>query len=358
MSRWNLAWLLGIVAVASLGFAVSQSAPSREKDKDYELVRLVVDVLDEVDHNYVRELPADAKRKLVEDMINGGLERLDPHSAFINPKRVQAVQQAEQGQVRRHRHPGRHRPPDRGMLTVISPMVGTPAYEAGVLAGDIIVKIDGKSTENMHVSEAVDLIQGDPGQKITLTVLPRGHQGAGGPGDDARRDRGAQRAGRPAQGGRPAANGTSCIDKDNKIAYIRLTDLQRDDGRRDAQGASRSCKKEGVRGLVIDLRNNPGGLLQAAVEISDLFLTEGRIVSTKGRNQQGRGLRCQAGRHAAAAGREVPDGHAGQQVQRQRQRDRVGRPAGPQAGRHHRRAQLRQGQRAEHHPRWRTAPAP
>src|SRR5437588_4838935 len=86
MSRWNLAWLVGIAAVASLGLAVSQSAPSRDKDKDYELVRLVMDVLSEVDHKYVRELDQDAKRKLVEDMINGGLARLDPHSAFINPR--------------------------------------------------------------------------------------------------------------------------------------------------------------------------------------------------------------------------------------------------------------------------------
>jgi len=86
MSRRNLAWLLGIIAVAVLGFAVSYSAPPRERDRDYELVRLMVDVLNEVDHKYVNDLDPDHKRKLVEDMINGGLERLDPHSAYINPK--------------------------------------------------------------------------------------------------------------------------------------------------------------------------------------------------------------------------------------------------------------------------------
>ena len=77
MSRWNLAWLVGIVGVSLLGFAASRSAPLRNKDKDYELVDLVVQVLDEVDHNYVRELDDSAKRKLVEDMVNGGLMRLD-----------------------------------------------------------------------------------------------------------------------------------------------------------------------------------------------------------------------------------------------------------------------------------------
>src|SRR5437588_9138274 len=86
MSLRNLGWLLGICVVALFGFAVSHSAPPREKDRDYELVRLVVDVLDEVDHKYVRNLDPVAKRKLVEDMVNGGLERLDPHSSFINAK--------------------------------------------------------------------------------------------------------------------------------------------------------------------------------------------------------------------------------------------------------------------------------
>src|ERR1700676_1536010 len=98
MPRRNLAWLLGIAGVALLGLAVSQSAPSREKDKDYELVRLIVDVLDEVDHKYVRELDPEAKRKLVEDMVNGGLERLDPHSAFINPKRYKQFAKDSRGE--------------------------------------------------------------------------------------------------------------------------------------------------------------------------------------------------------------------------------------------------------------------
>src|SRR5438105_10006751 len=97
MARQNLAWLLGIMGVALLGFAVSHSAPLREKDRDYELVRLLVDVLDEVDHKYVRGLDADAKRRLVEDMINGGLERLDPHSNFINAKEYRQFSRQSKG---------------------------------------------------------------------------------------------------------------------------------------------------------------------------------------------------------------------------------------------------------------------
>src|SRR5262249_1463998 len=174
MPRRNLAWILGIAAATVLGLAVSYSAPQRERDENYDLVRLLVDVLDEVDHKYVNKLDSERKRKLVEDMINGGLDRLDPHSIFISGKDFKQFNRQSEGsfggigiQLGYDRASGMQ-------LSVISPMVGTPAYEAGVLANDLIVKIDGKSTENMRVNDAVELIQGEPGQKITLTVLHEG----------------------------------------------------------------------------------------------------------------------------------------------------------------------------------------
>src|SRR5262249_23785500 len=126
MPRKNLAWLLGIIAVTVLGLAVSYSAPSREKDKDYELVRLLVEVMDEVDHRYVRGLDSDAKRKLIEDMLNGGLERLDTHSSYINPKEYKQFSKHSKGKFGGI---GIQITADRqtGQLQVISPMVGTPA---------------------------------------------------------------------------------------------------------------------------------------------------------------------------------------------------------------------------------------
>src|SRR5438270_6725202 len=135
MSRWNLAWLVGIPLVILLGLTLTYSAPPvRDKDQSYELVKLLVDVLAEVDQNYVRELDPAAKRRLVEDMINGGLERLDPHSTFfgaVEYKQFDGKSKGKFGGV------GIQVNLDRatGMLLVISPMVGTPAYEAGVLAG-------------------------------------------------------------------------------------------------------------------------------------------------------------------------------------------------------------------------------
>src|SRR6516165_6858986 len=153
MPRRNLAWLLGIVAV--FGFAVSHSAPSREKDRDYELVNLVVDVLHQVRHKYVNDVDPERERKLVEDMINGGLERLDPHSQYINPHDYKQFTKTSKGKFGGVGIQVGYDRQNRGALTVISPMPGTPAYDAGILAGDLVVKIDGKATESMRLSEAV-----------------------------------------------------------------------------------------------------------------------------------------------------------------------------------------------------------
>jgi carboxyl-terminal processing protease len=284
MPRWNLAWLLGISSVALLGYAVSHSAPPRAKDQDYELVRLVVDVLDEVDHKYVRPLDAQAKRKLVEDMVNGGLEHLDPHSGFINEKeykRFTLNNKGKFGGVGIQISVGRL---NAGQLTVISPMVDTPAYEAGVLAGDVVLKIDGKSTENMRVSEAVDLITGDPGTKVVLTVL---HEGSKQPVDlemtramiEVQSVLGDMR--HPTN----AKEWEFYIDKPNQIGYVRLISFSETTAA-ELRTVLGKLQKDGLRGLVLDLRANPGGLLRAAVEVSRMFLNEGRIVSTKGRNQQ------------------------------------------------------------------------
>src|SRR5262249_13345647 len=284
MSRRNL-WLLAAIAgVSLLGFTVSYSAPTREKDNDYELVRLVVDVLHEVRQRYVVDVDPDRERKLVEDMINGGLERLDPHSAYIPPREYKQFEKQSEGkfggvgiQVGFDRQ-------NRGQLTVISPMPGTPAYEAGVLAGDLIVKIDGKSTENMRMNEAVDLIQGDPGQKVTLTVL---HEGGKDP-IDVSITRAIIEISSVLGDQRKYDNLRAwdyMIDKGNKIGYTRLINFSKT-ASKEMREAVEELQREGVRGLIVDLRNNPGGLLKEAREVSDLFLSDGRIVSTKGRNHK------------------------------------------------------------------------
>jgi carboxyl-terminal processing protease len=286
MPRWNLAWLLGISAVSLLGLAVCYSAPQRDRDENYELVKLMVDVLQEVDHKYVQQLDRERKRKLVEDMINGGLDRLDPHSTYINARDYKQFSKQSKGkfggvgiQIGYDRTSGMQ-------LMVISPMVGTPAYEAGILAGDLIVKIDGKSTENLRLSDAVDLIQGDPGQKVTLTVLHEGSKETVDI-DIVRAEIAVQSVLGDCHRSDDEKEWEYVIDPTNKIAYIRLAAFS-ETATAELKKVVEQLQKDGVRGLVLDLRNNPGGLLSAAVEISDLFLTEGRIVSTKGRNAEER----------------------------------------------------------------------
>jgi carboxyl-terminal processing protease len=283
MSRRNLFWLLGIAAVSVFGMAVAYSATTREKEQDYELVRLLVDVLHEVRNKYVVELSPERERKLVEEMINGGLERLDPHSQYINSRDYKQFDKQSEGkfggigiEVGFDRH-------GRGNLTVISPMVGTPAYEAGILAGDVILKIDGEPTENMRMTEAVDMIQGAPGSKVTLSVIREGMKE---PTDFAitravikvSSVRGDQR--KPGN-----KEWDYLIDKKIRIGYVRLITFSKN-APAELKAVIESLEKDGVRGLILDLRNNPGGLLRSAVDISDMFLTEGVIVSTKGRNHK------------------------------------------------------------------------
>jgi carboxyl-terminal processing protease len=282
MSRWNLAWLLGLSAASLVGLSLTYSAPtaSRNLQKRHENLRLLVDVLEEVQQRYVKDLDTDKMRELVENMINGGLERLDPHSGFINSEEFRQFQHQNKGKFG---GVGIRIKTESGLFMVESPMPGTPAYEAGVLAGDIILKVDGKATENMPQKKIVELIQGDPGTDVTLTVL---HEGQKKPVDikvtraeikvesilgDTRQVDDQQKW-------------DFWIDPATKIAYIRVAAFTETTVQELTEIVD-NLQRGGMRGLVLDLRNNPGGLLRAAVDVCSMFLPEGKtIVTTKGRN--------------------------------------------------------------------------
>lgn len=286
MSRANVGWLIGVPLVIVFGLAISYSAPPlRERDQHYELVRLLVDVLSEVDQNYVRDLDPAARRKLVEDMINGGIERLDPHSAFMNAQEFRQFERKSRGKFGGI---GIQVGVDRvtGAMIVTTPIVGTPAYAAGILPGDQILKVDGQSIDALRNSEAIELIQGEPGTPVTLTVL---HDGETKPVDIT-----VVRAIIEVEtvlGDRRKPDNPKewdyIIDRDKKIAYIRLIEFDEPTAPT-VKSIMERLELDGVRGLVLDLRGNPGGLLTSAVEISDLFLMGGKIVSTRGRRQQER----------------------------------------------------------------------
>ena len=283
MSQRNLAWMLVVPGLVLLGAVLSATAPPPEKD--YKLVRTVVDVLAEVDKNYVRELTDEEKKKLVEDMIHGGLSRLDPHSTYFNEDELTQFTTDVEGKfggigayLTLH--------PQLQILMIESPMVGTPAFEAGLQSGDLIYKIDDKSTENMRVDEARGLIKGVAGTKVVLTVLRLGSQRL----DEVP----LTRAEIKIHAVRGFARDPSDVskwdylaDKENKIALIRLSAFN-DNTADEVKAAVLEAEKAGARALILDMRNNPGGLLSQAIFVSDLFLNGGKIVSTKDRTGTGR----------------------------------------------------------------------
>jgi carboxyl-terminal processing protease len=286
MSRFSAGWLIGVPLVILLGLAVTFSAPPlRDRDQHYELVRLVVDVLSEVEQNYVRELDPATRRKLVEDMVNGGLERLDQYSGFMNAQEFKQFERKSKGKFGGI---GIQVVLDRvtGNLTVTTPIPGTPAFNAGILPGDQILKVDGQSLDVARYAEIVEMIQGDPGTPVTLTVLH--------PNESKPVDITMTRAiievetvlGMRRKADHPK-DWDFIIDPEQKIAYVRIVEFD--------EPTAPTLKKllewldaEGMRGLVLDVRGNPGGLLTSAVEVADLFLKDGQIVSTKGRRQNER----------------------------------------------------------------------
>jgi carboxyl-terminal processing protease len=284
MSRWNLAWLLTVPALVALGLAISYSAP--EPAKDYQLIRTVADVLATVEKNYYRPLTEAEKTRLVEDMLNGGLAQLDPHSAYLNQQNLELFEtqnQGEYGGVGIVMDPS----PKNKYLTVESAMPGGPAYDAGIQPGDIIVKVEGQSTEGMTTEQARKLITGKAGTPVKLLV----RKGAGTREPEEVILMRAKIELHVVDGyTRPPDNPAGWDyfpDKENRIALIRLTGFN---GRtsKELKAALDQIDREGVRALVLDLRDNPGGLLHEAVEVADLFLAGGTIVSTKDRIGGGR----------------------------------------------------------------------
>jgi len=274
MPRRNLYAIAMVGAVSLLCWQVSQGA--KPKDDVSEMYGVFVDAVEQVQQNYVRPV---SRRELMESALKGMLSNLDPHSAYINTSDWKSFRRQIEGKF------GGvgmtvEADEDTKRLKVIAPMVGTPAYAAGVMAGDLILDIDGVSTEGLTIDKAVEQLQGQPGTPVKLNIL---HEGAEKPEVLSVTRAIIEIPSVMGDRRKPNDEWEFMIDQDRKIGYIRITNFIADTAD-NVKDALESLKKEGMKGLVLDLRDDPGGLLSSAVEISDLFVEEGKIVSTKGRN--------------------------------------------------------------------------
>ncbi|MGK9232565.1 S41 family peptidase [Inquilinus limosus] len=260
--------------------APEKAATSDDATDTYKQLDLFGEVFERVRAEYVEQV---SDKQLIEAAINGMLTSLDPHSNFLNTDEFQDMQSQTRGSFGGL---GIEVTMENGVVKVVSPIDDTPAARAGVQAGDLIIAIDGKPIVNMSLNEAVDKMRGPVGSNITITVRR---------GEAEPFDLNLARATIPVESVRWRTEGD--------IGYIRITSFteRTEDGLK--RGIADIKKKLGdkLQGYVLDLRNDPGGLLDQAIAVSDAFLDKGEIVSTRSRKAD------QAQRYNATPG-DLADG--------------------------------------------------
>lgn len=265
--------------------AASEETASEGQSQDddyYALLSVFVDTFEQIDRNYVKDVN---RRELVDAAIRGMLAELDPYSNYISPDDVERFNEAitqEFGGV------GIRVNFDDEMraLEITSPIPGSPAYRAGIKSGDRLVEIDGiavRDFPNDHalaLERAVELLRGAPGSEVEVGILHPGSE------EIEKLKLVREQIQLDTVMGYSYKEDDSWnffIDDETKIGYIRLTHFNvRSAG--EMREALKSLKRDGMKGLILDLRFNPGGQLQAAIDIADLFIEQGEIVRTEGRN--------------------------------------------------------------------------
>ena len=252
-----------LLIISVVFFAFSKPILSDENDI-YKKIDLFSEVLDKINKEYVDEVnQSDA----MDAAINGVLQSLDPYSAYMSPdsfKNMQTETSGEFGGL------GIEVSMEAGVVKVISPIDNSPAEEVGVKAGDYIVKIDDIQVQGKTLSEAVELMRGPVGSDIEITVRRRGERKA--------------LIFTITREVIQVASVKSEI-KDDKTAYIRLTSFNENSSKQIKNKIKEFKKNKEIKNYILDLRNNPGGLLSQAIKISDYFLENGEIVSTKSKRK-------------------------------------------------------------------------
>ncbi|OGL13231.1 MAG: peptidase S41, partial [Candidatus Rokubacteria bacterium RIFCSPLOWO2_02_FULL_73_56] len=228
----------------------------------YEQLKLFTEVLSIVQNQYVDEVPP---KELIYSAIKGTLRGLDPHSSFLDPDSYREMQVETTGSFGGL---GIEITLRDDVLTIVSPIEGTPAYRAGLQTGDRIVKIDGLSTKDMQLQDAVKRMRGRPGTKVMITVVREGWTEP----KDVEIVREQIRV-----------HSVRTADLGGGVAYVKLRQFQ-EQTPPDLAAALEKAAKGGMKALLLDLRNNPGGLLTAAVEVTEEFVEDGKlVVYTEGR---------------------------------------------------------------------------
>ncbi len=273
MFQWKRAGVLKISLVVLVIFLIGVLVGSGRSQKVsalpnsmYEDLKVFTDVIGYIQKDYVEETKS---KDLIYGAIKGMLETLDPHSAFMPPSMYKEMQEETRG---RFEGLGIEITIKDSILTVVAPIEDTPAFKAGILAGDQILKIDGDSTKNFTLMDSVKRLRGPRGSKVTITIMREGFAKP--------KEFTLVRDVIPVRSVRH-----ELLQKN--YGYIRISQFQeKTDG--EFEKAAKALEEESkgsLKGLVLDLRNNPGGLLDQAVKISDRFVDSGLIVSVEGRKE-------------------------------------------------------------------------
>ena len=244
---------------------ICNTSYSENTNKLYEKIDLFSEVLEKINQEYVEEID---QSEVMDSAINGILQSLDPYSSYMSPEIFEETQIETSGEFGGL---GIEVSMEAGVVKIITPIDDTPASKAGVKAGDYIVRINGEQVQGKTLMEAVNLMRGPVGTSIEITIRRKGLKKA-----------------KIFKITREIIEIKSVVSelKDKKVGYLRLRSFNENSGAQLKKEISKLEKNEKLVGYILDLRNNPGGLLSQAVKISDFFLDDGEIVSTKGRKSR------------------------------------------------------------------------
>lgn len=257
-----LATLLPLVLLTAPLPLVAQSANSVADDLPLEEIQTFAEVFERIKRGYVEEVD---DRTLLRNAMRGMLSELDPHSAYLDEEEYRSLRESTQGEFGGI---GIEVGTENGQLIVITPIDDTPASRAGLLSRDVIVAIDGTPTDSLSLQEAVNLMRGEPGSQLRISVLRAGEESP-----------------REFTLTREVIRNESVKHEvlEPGYGYLRISQFQSRTPEQARRSLERMAREQPLEGLILDLRNNPGGVLQAAVGVADLFLDEGLIVYTEGR---------------------------------------------------------------------------